>query len=56
MFAFASAVTDRRRRLIGLNLLRVRQRDFCSFVMAWADWLAASPVRHVLNTRDPLAA
>ncbi|MCC6206442.1 MAG: hypothetical protein IT533_15720 [Hyphomicrobiales bacterium] len=55
MFAFASAVTDRR-RLIGINLLRVRQRDFCAFVMAWADWLAASPVRHALNTQDPLAA
>lgn len=55
MLAFASAQTDRG-RTIAFNLLRVHQHDFCAFVMAWADWLAASPVRHVLNVQGPLAA
>lgn len=55
MLAFASAQTDRG-RVVSLNLLRVHQSDFRAFVLAWADWLRASSVRHALNARDPLAA
>ena len=55
MLAFASART-KDRRVTGLNILRTHQDHFCEFVMAWADWLTASPVRDILNTNDPLAA
>lgn len=55
MLAFASAQTDRG-RVVSLNLLRVHQNDFRAFILAWADWLRASSVRHALNARDPLAA
>jgi hypothetical protein len=55
MLAFASAQTECR-RVVSLNLLRVHQDDFRAFILAWADWLAASPVRHKLNARDPLVA
>jgi hypothetical protein len=40
----------------GLNILRVSEDDFCSFLMAWADWLAHPPIRRALNELDPLAA
>jgi hypothetical protein len=55
MLGFASARTERR-RVTAINVLRIHQDDFCHFVMRWADWLAASPVRGILNQKDPLAA
>ena len=55
MIAFAGA-RIRERRIVALNILQVHQDDFCNFVMAWADWLAGSPIRDVLNERGPLAA
>ncbi|MEQ9152776.1 MAG: hypothetical protein RLO06_14965 [Parvibaculum sp.] len=56
MLAFAGARTDRNRRLIGLNILRVGEEEFYSFLMAWADWLGQARVRKALNQLDPLAA
>lgn len=55
MLAFASPSTQRG-RVTGMNVLRTHQDSFCDFLMAWADWIAASPARHVLNERDPLVA
>ncbi len=42
MFAFIATEKDTRRRVVGLNVLRVSQSDFCSYLTAWADWLAQS--------------
>ena len=56
MLAFAGARMDRGGRLAGLNMLRISEDDFCSFLMAWADWLAQRPIRTALNRLDPLAA
>ena len=39
MLAFISTERDKRRQVTGLNVLRVGQTDFCSFLMAWADWI-----------------
>ena len=55
MLAFAGTVQENR-RLVGLNTLRVSEDDFCSFLMAWADWLARTPIREALDSLDPLAA
>lgn len=52
MLAFACART-KDHRVTGLNILRTHQDHFCAFVMSWADWLAAPPVRDILNTNDP---
>lgn len=56
MLAFAGTRTDRSRRLVGLNILRISEDDFCSFLMAWADWLSQPRLRTMLNRLDPLAA
>ncbi|HLG89128.1 MAG TPA: hypothetical protein VKZ79_18255 [Alphaproteobacteria bacterium] len=55
MLAFAGTKTDRNRRLIGLNILRIGEEEFSTFLMAWADWLARPRVRTVLNRLNPLA-
>jgi len=39
-----------------LNILRVSEDDFCSFLMAWADWLTRRRLQRALNGLDPLAA
>jgi hypothetical protein len=59
MLAFAGTKEDWRkgkRSVVGLNILRVREDDFCAFLMDWADWLTNSPISEALNRRDPLAA
>jgi hypothetical protein len=40
MYAFVSSERDDRRRIVGLNVLRISQSDFCTFLAAWTDWLA----------------
>jgi hypothetical protein len=39
MLAFISTERDSRRRVTGLNILRIGQAEFRSFLMAWTDWL-----------------
>jgi hypothetical protein len=39
MLAFISTERDKQKRVTGLNVLRIGQTDFHSFLMAWTDWL-----------------
>jgi hypothetical protein len=39
MLAFIATERDKHRRVTGLNVLRIGQSDFHSFLMAWTDWL-----------------
>jgi adenine-specific DNA-methyltransferase len=55
MLAFGSAKI-KNGRVTRINVLRIHQDNFYTFIMNWADWLAASGVQDILNTRDPLAA
>lgn len=57
MLAFAGTKLNYRiRRIDSLNILRVREDDFCDFLMAWTDWLAQPLIRNALNHQNPLAA
>ena len=56
MLAFAGTKLDRKGRLVGLNVLRVSEEDFCTFLLAWSNWLATPRIREALNRMDPLAA
>lgn len=44
MYAFVSTQKNERRKVIGLNVLRVSQADFYSFLTAWTDWLTRSSI------------
>lgn len=44
MYAFMSSEKDEHRRVIGLNVLRISQCAFCSFLTAWTDWLTRSSI------------
>lgn len=44
MYGFVSTERNRRREVIGLNVLRIRQADFCVFLTAWTDWLTSSSI------------
>lgn len=50
MLAFVSATTNRSRQLVGLNILRVSQDDFFTFLTAWAGWLAEPVIKKAVNT------
>jgi hypothetical protein len=55
MFAFASTkMVDQ--KVVGLNILRVSEGDFCAFLEAWSSWLGKSSVADALNNRSRLAA
>lgn len=42
MFAFVSQERDEKRKLVGLNILRVSEEDFMNFLGGWAAWISAS--------------
>jgi hypothetical protein len=49
MFAFVSTARDDRRRIIGLDVLRIGQADFLSFLTKWAEWLEPSEISRALS-------
>ena len=55
MLAFAGMKMDNR-KVVGLNVLRVREDDFRAFLAAWADWLERPGVADVLNSKSSVAA
>ncbi len=56
MFGFVGAIL-RDRKVIGLNVLRVREEEFVSFLNDWADWLnRQTSVLKAINERDPIEA
>lgn len=50
MLAFAGAVM-RKGRITGVDVLRVRERDYREFLAAWASWLRQAGVAAALNER-----
>jgi hypothetical protein len=50
MVAFVGAVM-KSRRITGVNLLRIGERDYRQFLAAWASWLREAGVTAALNER-----
>jgi hypothetical protein len=44
MYAFVSTAKDDQRNVVGMNVLRISQSDFCSFLAEWTDWLTRSSI------------
>ena len=55
MLAFAGTKMDRG-KVVGLNVLRVSEDDFCAFLSAWTDWLDKSGVADALTHQNEMAA
>lgn len=57
MLGLVSARKDwETQEIIGLHISRVSETDFRRFLLAWADWIAASGMADTLSEGPPLAA
>jgi hypothetical protein len=55
MFAFVGT-KKKNGRVVGLNVLRVHQKDFSAFLGAWTDWLSQTSVLNALSGQPSMAA
>jgi hypothetical protein len=56
MFAFVAAKKDKKNTIIGLNILRISENHFRSFLQAWMDWVQNSPIAVSLRDESAFAA
>jgi hypothetical protein len=56
IFAFVAARKDKKNMIVGLNILRISEKDFLIFLQAWMDWVQNSPVADSLRNVSAFAA